>query len=166
MHRPWPQWFSTPTPEQPPPPCRDHAPSTLKSSAIAVGRRLARRELRGSGGPAFVVGSTVLPAASFDGGEGREERGDTSSDESDDDTEVVVAMTLLSHDHEENQRPLYRGSLPGRSAALDHNQDAGQTRLFLDYLHRTNPMFKEKPFPAPLSDVKEGFHEDSAQSDR
>jgi hypothetical protein len=49
---------------------------------------------------------------------------DTSSDESNDDTEVTVAMTLLAHDHEENHRPFYRGSLPGRSAALNHNPKA------------------------------------------
>jgi hypothetical protein len=48
----------------------------------------------------------------------------TSSNIFDDDTEVVVVVTVLSHDHEENQRPLYRGSLPGRCAALDHNREA------------------------------------------
>jgi hypothetical protein len=71
---------------------------------------------------------------------------DTSSDESDDGIEVVVTVTLLAHDHEENHKPFYRGSLPGRNAALNHNRNAGEERLFLDYFHRTNPVFKENLF--------------------
>jgi hypothetical protein len=37
----------------------------------------------------------------------------------------VVVVTLLTHDHEEDQRPLYRGSLSGRSATFNRNREAG-----------------------------------------
>jgi hypothetical protein len=45
----------------------------------------------------------------------------TSSDEFDDDTEILAAVALLVHDHG-NHVQQYKGSINGRGAARDRNR--------------------------------------------
>jgi hypothetical protein len=71
---------------------------------------------------------------------------DTSSDESDDVSEILTVVTLLVHEHEENQVQMYRGSTMGRAAGKDCKREAGHDQLRRDYSHQTDPLFK-----APLS---------------
>jgi hypothetical protein len=59
---------------------------------------------------------------------------DTSSDESDDDTEILVVVTLLVHD-QGNHVQKYMGSVKGRIVAKPRNQEAGHEQLWWDYFH-------------------------------
>jgi hypothetical protein len=83
----------------------------------------------------------------------------TSSDDSDHDSEVMMAVALLILEHEEDQIQRYKGSMPGDSAALDRNRDreASNEQLYGDYFYHIIPLFKVCPFPATLSDVKKSF---------
>lgn len=63
----------------------------------------------------------------------------TSSDESDDDSEVLASVALLVHEHEENQRPRYMGSVKVRATAKDCKREASHDQLWRDYFHRTDP---------------------------
>jgi hypothetical protein len=71
---------------------------------------------------------------------------DTLSDDSDDDSEVIMAMALLLLNYKENQRQRYKGLVLGHITALDRNQEPGHEQLYLDYFHRTKPLFKEPLF--------------------
>jgi hypothetical protein len=44
---------------------------------------------------------------------------DTSSDESDDVSEILTVVTLLVHEHEENQVQMYMGSVKVRTVGKD-----------------------------------------------
>jgi hypothetical protein len=52
----------------------------------------------------------------------------TSSDEFDDDTEILAVVVLLVHDHG-NHVQQYKGSINGRGAARDRNREAGHEQL-------------------------------------
>jgi hypothetical protein len=71
----------------------------------------------------------------------------TSSNESDDDSEILKVVTLLVHEHEKNQVQRYRGSVKGRAAVRkDHKHEAYHDQLWRDYFHRTDPFSKELLF--------------------
>ena len=50
----------------------------------------------------------------------------SSDDSSDDDDSDGLVATLIVNEYIERMRPVFRGSLPGRSPALDRNRRAGQ----------------------------------------
>ena len=70
---------------------------------------------------------------------------DSSSDDEDDDTEIIIATTAMMV-HADYQPPKRRGSIIGRSPALNRDKEAARERLFKDYFHRTDPVFPEKKF--------------------
>ena len=70
---------------------------------------------------------------------------DTSSDESDDDTEILVSLALLAHE-QEHRRPKYRGSMMGHDVATERGRVEGMAQLWRDYFHRTNPIYKPLSF--------------------
>jgi hypothetical protein len=70
----------------------------------------------------------------------------TSLDDSDNDREIMMAMVLLINKHEHSQMQMYKGSLPRKSVALDHNRETGHAQLWRDYFHRTKPLFKAPLF--------------------
>jgi hypothetical protein len=53
----------------------------------------------------------------------------TSLDDSDNDREIMMAMVLLINKHEHGQMQMYKGYLPRKSVALDHNQETGHAQL-------------------------------------
>ncbi|XP_051221465.1 uncharacterized protein [Lolium perenne] len=62
---------------------------------------------------------------------------DTSSDEESDD-DFFTEAALIIHEHNVSQIPVFRGSLPGRTAALDRKRECGHDQLFHDYFyHKT-----------------------------
>jgi hypothetical protein len=64
---------------------------------------------------------------------------DTSSEEESDD-DFVTDAAMLIHEHIVSQIPVYRGSLPGRAAALDRKRERGHDQLYNDYF-QPNPLF-------------------------
>jgi hypothetical protein len=54
---------------------------------------------------------------------------DTSSDESDDVSEILTAVTLLVHEHEENQVQMYMGSVKVRTVGKDRKREAVHGQL-------------------------------------
>jgi hypothetical protein len=70
----------------------------------------------------------------------------TLSDNSDDESEIMIAVDLLINEQEVNQIQMYKGSMLGRNAALDHSREAGHDQLWRDYFHRTNHLFKPPLF--------------------
>ncbi|KAK1695555.1 hypothetical protein QYE76_012252 [Lolium multiflorum] len=64
---------------------------------------------------------------------------DTSSDEESND-EFFTEAALIIHEHIVSKIPVYRGSLPGRAAALDRKRERGHDQLFNDYF-QPNPLF-------------------------
>ena len=87
---------------------------------------------------------------------------DTSSDESDDDTEILVSLALLVH-QQEQRRPQYRGSVMGHDVATERVRVAGMQQLWRDYFHRTNPIYKATSFRRRFSDVEGPVSEDHAR---
>jgi hypothetical protein len=67
---------------------------------------------------------------------------DTSSDESDGDTDILMAAATFIHEHNESQLPRHRGSVPGRAPNLERNREAGHVQLYNDYFHPTEAVFK------------------------
>ncbi|KAK1605896.1 hypothetical protein QYE76_029569 [Lolium multiflorum] len=57
---------------------------------------------------------------------------DTSSDEKSDD-DFLTEAALIIHEHNVSQIPVYRGSLPGRAAALERKRERDHDQLFTDY---------------------------------
>jgi hypothetical protein len=58
----------------------------------------------------------------------------TSSDEdSDDDSDVLLAVPSLLHDHNEAMLHQWKGSVPDQAKNLDHNREAGHVQLYNDY---------------------------------
>lgn len=84
---------------------------------------------------------------------------DSSSDEESDQSTQILATTAASMIHEftSNEGPVHRGSVKGRSKNLPRNRVEGQLRLYKDYFHLTDPVFKEKMFRA-VEDVKGVVH--------
>ncbi|KAK1627356.1 hypothetical protein QYE76_001671 [Lolium multiflorum] len=64
---------------------------------------------------------------------------DTSSEEESDD-EFFTDAAVLIHEHIVSQIPVFRGSLPGRAAALDRKRERGHDQLYNDYF-QPNPLF-------------------------
>jgi hypothetical protein len=63
----------------------------------------------------------------------------SSNEEADDDTELMMAATMLLHEH--TSRPVYRGSVKGRKANVKRNRERGHYQLYRDYFHPTRPIF-------------------------
>ena len=70
---------------------------------------------------------------------------DMSSDESDDDTEILLSLALLVHDQEQRW-PKFRGSIKGHRKADERGRVAGMEQLWWDYFHHTNPIYKASSF--------------------
>jgi hypothetical protein len=68
----------------------------------------------------------------------------SSDEESDDDTELMMAVAMLLHDH--TSRPVYRGSVKGRKANVKRNREKVHYQLYRDYFHPTNPIFDAQRF--------------------
>ena len=68
-----------------------------------------------------------------------------SDDSSSDDEEEILAAVLVHH-HLNNQRPLFRGSIPGHLPALNRNRESGHLLLWKDYFDTTIPLFKHHKF--------------------
>jgi hypothetical protein len=64
--------------------------------------------------------------------------------ESDDDTELMMAATILLHEH--TLRPVYRGSVKGCKPNVKRNRERGNYQLYRDYFHPTNPLFDAQRF--------------------
>ncbi|KAK1684571.1 hypothetical protein QYE76_045419 [Lolium multiflorum] len=69
---------------------------------------------------------------------------DTSSEEESDD-DFFTDAALLIHEHIVSQIPVYRGSLPGRAAALDRKRERGHDQLYNDYF-QPKPLFTPTMF--------------------
>ena len=69
----------------------------------------------------------------------------SSDDSSDDESDGLVA-TLIVNEYIERMRPVFRGSLPGRSPALDRNRAAGHVQLYGDYFRRVKTTYPSKIF--------------------
>jgi hypothetical protein len=54
---------------------------------------------------------------------------DTSSDESGYDSEIMAAVELLVHEHEENQVQMYMGSVKVRTVRKDRKREAVHDQL-------------------------------------
>ncbi|XP_071677179.1 uncharacterized protein [Lolium perenne] len=65
---------------------------------------------------------------------------DTSSDDESED-DFLTEATLLIHEHNVAQIPVYRGSLPGRAPALDRKRESSDELLFHNYFHYHKPLF-------------------------
>jgi hypothetical protein len=63
----------------------------------------------------------------------------SSNEEADDDTELMMAATMLRHEH--TSRPVYRGSVKGRKANVKRNRERGHYQLYHNYFHHTRPIF-------------------------
>ena len=70
----------------------------------------------------------------------------SSDDSSDDDDSDGLVATLIVNEYIERMRPVFRGSLPGRSPALDRNRRAGQLQLWGDYFRPHRPTYPPKIF--------------------
>ena len=70
----------------------------------------------------------------------------SSSDDSSDDESDGLVATLIVNEYIERMRPVFRGSLPGRSPALDRNRRAGQIQLYGDYFCPHRPTYPPKNF--------------------
>lgn len=70
----------------------------------------------------------------------------SSSDSSSDDESDSLVATLIVNEHVARQRPLFRGSLPGRSPALDRNGSGGHVQLYGDYFRRVKLTYPPKIF--------------------
>jgi hypothetical protein len=55
----------------------------------------------------------------------------SSDEESNDDSELMIAATMLLYEH--TSRPVYRGSFKGRKASVKRNRGKGHYQLYLDY---------------------------------
>jgi hypothetical protein len=62
-----------------------------------------------------------------------------SNEESDDDIELMMAATMLLHEH--TLRLVYRGSVKGHKLNVKSNSEKGHYQLYHDYCHPTNPLF-------------------------
>jgi hypothetical protein len=63
---------------------------------------------------------------------------ESSSDkEADDDTELMMAVAMLFHEH--TLRPVFRGSVKGRKPNVKCNRERGHYQLYRDYFHPTHP---------------------------
>jgi hypothetical protein len=80
---------------------------------------------------------------------------DTSSDDEFED-DYLTEASLLNHEHNVEQIPVYRGSLPERTAALDRKREPDHDMLFYDYFHHIKALFTPALFrrcfrlPRPL----------------
>jgi hypothetical protein len=67
-----------------------------------------------------------------------------SDEESDDDTELMMAATILIHEH--TSRPVYRGSVKRCKPNVKRIRERGHYQLYRDYFHPTNPLFGAQRF--------------------
>ncbi|KAK1614514.1 hypothetical protein QYE76_020031 [Lolium multiflorum] len=81
---------------------------------------------------------------------------DTSSEEESDD-DFFTDAALLIHEHIVSQIPVYRGSLPGRAAALDRKRERGHDQLYNDYFQPT-PLFTPALFRRRFRMTRPLFH--------
>ena len=70
----------------------------------------------------------------------------SSSDESNDTTQFMVAVASMLHEHNVRNMPVHRGSVKGRKRSIPRNRVDGYQRLYADYFDRTDPMFREYLF--------------------
>jgi hypothetical protein len=56
----------------------------------------------------------------------------------------MMAAAMLLHEH--TLRPVYRGSVKGRTPNVKHNHEKGHYQLYHDYFHPTNPIFDAQRF--------------------
>ena len=68
----------------------------------------------------------------------------SSDDDSDGDTEMI--MTAASFIYDDMMRPTRRASINQRSANVDRERESGHARIYKDYFHPTDPIFKEATF--------------------
>jgi hypothetical protein len=55
--------------------------------------------------------------------------------------DLLVAMTLLVPEHNDNQCPRRLGLVKGRASALDQKREVSHVQLFDEYFHRTKPLY-------------------------
>jgi hypothetical protein len=67
---------------------------------------------------------------------------DESDTESDDDADLMVAVPSVLHEEKEAYMPQWRGSVPGRAANLDRNQENGHVQLYADYFHSETTLYR------------------------
>jgi hypothetical protein len=70
---------------------------------------------------------------------------DMSSDESDENSEILMAMAFLLHDQEQ-RLPKYMGSVKGRIPTTKRGPEEGHAKLWRDYFHQTNPFTRCRAF--------------------
>jgi hypothetical protein len=60
---------------------------------------------------------------------------DESNTDSEDDADLMVAVATILNEQNEAYMPQWRGSVKGRAANLDRNQENGHVQLYADYFH-------------------------------
>lgn len=58
----------------------------------------------------------------------------------------MVAAASVLHEHHDKQMPVYRGSTMGRQGNIKRNQVGGHVRLYNDYFHHIDLVYKEHMF--------------------
>src|SRR4051812_43195054 len=69
----------------------------------------------------------------------------SSEEESDGETEILLVAAQMVHDHY-LLPPRKGGSSKRRQTNQKRDREEGHIRLYKDYFHPTNPVFKEKAF--------------------
>jgi hypothetical protein len=67
---------------------------------------------------------------------------DESDTDSDDDVDLMVVMATVLNEANEAYMPEWRGSVKGRAANLDRNQENGHVQLYVDYFHPETVLYR------------------------
>jgi hypothetical protein len=66
---------------------------------------------------------------------------DTSStEESDETSQLMVVAASILHEHQDKQMLVYRGSMKGHQGNVLRNRVGGHAWLYRDYFHLTDPV--------------------------
>jgi hypothetical protein len=70
----------------------------------------------------------------------------SSEEESNAYSELMVVVASPVHEHTERQRPSHRGSTRPPRFNLKHNREGGHYRMYRNYFHPTKPVFMDALF--------------------
>ena len=59
---------------------------------------------------------------------------------------LMVSVASLLHEYHARQMQMFGGSTKGRTKNVSRNRVGGHARIFKDYFHRTNPVYKPHMF--------------------
>ena len=71
---------------------------------------------------------------------------DTSDDDSENGSEIVIVATVLVHNFNQTEWPRHVGSVVGRAPALDRDREQGHYQLWKDYFHPVKPTYLDHKF--------------------